>query len=93
MAASAPDSTLLYRIDSLRRHVEDKHAAEMTPTWKCGHPACREMDPLKSPKSFLRHAAKVHNYDMRMRPGHRGPRGPLVMIGHNKMICNLKDGA
>lgn len=62
------------RIATLRRHFEDQHTAKMAPTWKCEHPSCRGTDPLGSLKSFLYHAAKVHNYDIRIRVDRRGGR-------------------
>ena len=72
------------RIDALRRHVHDQHFAKMAPLWKCEHPACRGTDPSRSIKAFLNHAAKVHNYDIRMRPDRRGRGGPLAMAPSNK---------
>lgn len=79
------------RIDSLRRHVHDKHAAKMASIWKCEHPACRGMDPLTSLKAFLHHAAKVHNYDIRMRPDRRGRQGPLAITGLNNELTNKSE--
>ena len=81
------------RVDSLRRHVQDKHAAEMDPMWKCGHPACRGIDPLGSLKTFLHHAAKVHNYDIRMQLGRRGHREFLAITGHNQKLTVSRNGA
>lgn len=79
-------------IDGVRRHVQDQHLAKMAPLWRCEHPACREMDPLRSLKAFLYHAAKVHNYDIRMRPDRRGRKGPLAtMTPNNKITNTLKD--
>lgn len=80
------------RIDSIRRHVQDKHAAKMAPAYKCEHPACRGIEPPGNLKAFLRHAAKVHNYDIRMRPDRRSCRGPFAGDSTMNLTCHPKDG-
>ena len=58
------------RIDSVRRHLEKTHLnlISRAENVHCPHPACKGRESFDTIEVFLNHAARVHDYDLRMPP-------------------------